>query len=103
MSRIHPGKLAVDGRRVKIAGSGENAVGIMLGLVTECFLVSEGTGGSALSPYPVHKISIAPFAQEMRRETSLWGQLLGFQVISGTVSGHGMTFSTRKKIPGSQC
>jgi hypothetical protein len=103
MSRVHPRKLIVEGQRVKIAGSSDNAVGIMLGVVTECYLVNEGKGGSTLSPYPVHKISIVPFAQEMRRETSLWGQLLGFHTISGTVSDYGITFSTRKKIPGSQC
>lgn len=69
----------------------------MIGVTTECFIVSEGSAGSLSAPYPVHKITIVPFAQEMRRDTSLWGQLFGFQVVSGTVSNFGISFLTRKQ------
>ena len=69
----------------------------MLGVVTESFLVNVGSGGSSQSPYNVHKITIAPFTQEMRRDTSLWGQLFNFSVVSGTVSAIGISFLTRKE------
>jgi hypothetical protein len=64
----------------------------MIGVVTECFLVEEGT-----SPYVVHKITIVPFAQEMRRDAALWGQLFGFRSITASVSSEGISFLTRKQ------
>jgi hypothetical protein len=68
----------------------------MLGVVTECFLIEESFMGSTA----VHKITIAPFAQEMRRDTSLWGQLFGFRIISGSMSSMGFSFLTRRKTSG---
>jgi hypothetical protein len=96
-SRIHPKLLTVESRRMKLAGQNTNAVGIMLGVATECFLVTECTGGSQAAPYPIHKISIVPFAQEMRRDTSVWGKLFNFHVISGSVSSFGISFLTRRQ------
>jgi hypothetical protein len=97
MSRIDPTHLIVESQRLKIAGTNNNAVGIMLGVTTECFLVSDGSGGPSNAQYPVHKITVVPFAQEMRRDTSLWGQMFDFHVISGTVSSMGISFLTRKQ------
>jgi hypothetical protein len=91
-ARVHPDILTVDSRRLKIAGTTQNAVGIMIGVVTECYLVEEGT-----TPYPVHKITIVPFAQDMRRDTALWGQLFGFRSITASVSAGGISFLTRKQ------
>lgn len=102
-SRIHPNKLVVEASRLKIHATNENAVGIMLGVVTECFVVKDGSGGNPQSPSTIHKVSIVPFAQEMRRDTSLWGQLFDFHVVSGPVSAVGITFSTRSKGSGSRC
>jgi hypothetical protein len=96
-SRVDPNLLKNDGQRLKVAGTSHMAVGIMLGVATECFLVETGTGGSPSNPYPVHTISIVPFTQEFRRDTSLWGKLLGFSVASASVSGMGLSFSTRKQ------
>jgi len=79
---------------MKIAGTNNMAVGIMLGLVSECFIIDEGYSGSSLKPYPVHKISIVPFVQEMCRDTSLWGQLFDFEVITGSVSNLSISFLT---------
>lgn len=97
MSRIKPHKLKVDGGRVRLTSRNAYVVGIMLGVVTECALISEATVGPPLSPYIVHKISIVPFTQEMRRDTSVWGLLYKFDVISGPISEMGISFSTRKK------
>jgi hypothetical protein len=96
-SRVDPSIFRVDSRQLKIASSGQAAVGIMLGLVTECCLVTEC---SVTANFTVHKISIAPFVQEMRRDTSLWGQLFGFVSICGPVSEDGLSFSTRAKTFG---
>ena len=96
-SRIDPKILRVDSRMLKMADSNEFAIGIMLGVVTECFLIAEGALGQH---HTVHKISIAPFAQEMRRDTSLWGEVLGFDSIIGSVSEEGLSFSTRAKKMG---
>ena len=98
MSRIKPSKLTVDAGRVKLTGTNNLAVGIMLGVVTECALIDDAVIGPSLSPYTVHKVTIIPFAQEMRRDTSVWGQLFDFTVISGAISDMGISFSTRKKM-----
>jgi hypothetical protein len=69
----------------------------MLGVVTECAIIQVGY---LVAPrYPVHKISIAPFAQEMRRDSSCWGAVLGFRTIIGPVSSFGISFSTRPESP----
>lgn len=96
-SRIHPNVLTVESRRLKIAGTNNYAVGIMLGVATECFLVNESTAGSQFASYPVRKITIVPFAQEMRRDTSLWGKLFSFRVVTGSVSSFGISFLTRRQ------
>ena len=92
-ARIDPDVVTVDpSRRLKIAASSHNAVGIMIGVVTECYLVEEGT-----LPYPVHKVTIVPFAQDMRHDTALWGQVFGFRSITASISPDGMSFLTRKQ------
>ena len=102
-ARIDPRALTVDhSRMLKTADSRQLAVGVMLGLATECFIINEFNGGSASSPYSIRKISIAPFAQEMRRDTSVWGSTFGFHVIPGPVSTAGITFSSRRKADPAQ-
>jgi hypothetical protein len=96
-SRIQPNILNVESGRLKMANSKHNAVGIMLGVISECFVIDETMVGPSQAPYPVHKVTIIPFAQEMRRDTSLWGQVFGFTAISGSVSNLGFSFSSRKK------
>jgi hypothetical protein len=102
MSRIDPAKLIVESGCIKVSKTKHNAVGVMLGVVSECFIVEETMAGPASAPYPVHKITIVPFAQEIRRDTSVWGLLLGFRSISGAVSTQGFSFSSRKKADTNQ-
>jgi hypothetical protein len=82
---------------MKLASTKQLAVGIMLGLVTESAIIGEASGGPTNAPYPIRRLTIAPFAQEMRRDTSLWVLLFGFRVITGTVSNNGISFNSRKK------
>ena len=98
MARIDPRGLMVDSSwMLKIAESRQLVVGVMLGLATECFIVNEFTGGPVSAPYSIQEISIAPFAQEMRRDTSVWGLSFRFHVIPRAVSTSGITFSSRWK------
>jgi hypothetical protein len=95
-ARVHPDALAVDGQnRLKIAGSNTNAVCVMLGVVTESMLIDEGAVMS--QTYPARKVTVVPFAQEMRRDTSLWGQLFKFHVVSASVSTRGLSFLTKRQ------
>ncbi|KAF8869692.1 hypothetical protein BD779DRAFT_1681801 [Infundibulicybe gibba] len=60
------------------------------------------TGGSSNKPYITHKVSILPFAQEFRWDTTVWGQVLNFQRIVAPVSEDGISFHTRPKVFGSE-
>jgi hypothetical protein len=96
-SCIRPNLLVVEGSYMKIAATKQIAVGIMLGVVSDCFIVDEAVVGSLRSPYFIHRITIAPFIQEMRRDSSTWGMLFGFEEIPGPMDAGGFSFSTRKK------
>jgi hypothetical protein len=97
-SRIKPNLLVVEGSYLRIATTKRLAVGIMLGVVSACFILDDAIVGSQRSPYAVHKITIAPFAQEMRRDSSVWGLAFGFKrSVPGPMGAGGFSFSTRKK------
>lgn len=66
----------------------------MSGVVTESFLVASCLGGPSSSPYPVHKITIAPFEQEMRCDMSFWGEKFGFCITYGPINVNGFSFAT---------
>jgi hypothetical protein len=97
-ARVDPAVLCTEMSQLRMADTKDVTVGVMLGVTTECLLVAEGMGGPPNSPYPVHKISIVPFAQEMRRDTSVWGKVFGFDVITGAVSSRGISFHTKRKL-----
>ena len=102
MSRIDPGALSLDSssstsRYIKIAGTRRCAVSIMLGIVSECNIVSPGFAGPPSATYSVRRITIAPFDQEFRRDTSVWGHILKFRSIVGTVGAGGVSFSSHRK------
>jgi hypothetical protein len=102
-SRIDPKALVVDGEKkgngpkigvMKLADTKQMAIGVMVGVLTECALVEPAMIGSNISPIPIWKVMIAPFPQEMRRDTSVWGQVFGFKNIPGAISDLGFSFST---------
>ncbi|KAF8873002.1 hypothetical protein BD779DRAFT_1679461 [Infundibulicybe gibba] len=97
-ARIHPKLLTTEGGRLKIKAGDRlvNAVCIMLGVTTECLLTETGTYGS-VNTYNVHRITIAPFKQEWRRDVAVWGKLLNFTLITGSHSNLGISFTTRKQ------
>jgi hypothetical protein len=95
-ARVDPDVLSVDGQnRLKIAGTNINAVCVMLGVVTECMLVDDGVVLS--QTYPARKVTIVPFAQEMRRDTSLWGSIFNFHIVTTSVSARGLSFLSKKQ------
>lgn len=67
----------------------------MSGTLTESFLIAPSEAGPRHSPYSIHKVTVAPLEQEMRRDTSVWGMLFNFHVITGMMSPAGFGFATR--------
>jgi hypothetical protein len=95
LARVDPKHLYVDERRIKNVDGKKLSVGVMTGTVTESFLFTPVEGGPGSGPWTLHKITIAPFTQDIRRETSLWGLLLGFDLIRGLTGPYGFSFTTQ--------
>jgi hypothetical protein len=87
--------LCVVGNRLRVAETKSMALCVMTGTVTESFLIDSVETGPPNSPYAVHKVTIAPFEQDFRRDTAAWGSLFDFTVIYGTISPSGFGFTTR--------
>jgi hypothetical protein len=94
-TRVNPEDLYVENSRLHVHKKKQLAIGIMTGTVTESFLVATAEAGPRFSPYPIHKITIAPLEQDFRRDTSLWGMLFKFNVVAGAISPYGFSFATR--------
>ncbi|GLB38109.1 hypothetical protein LshimejAT787_0411600 [Lyophyllum shimeji] len=104
-ARIDPAALVVDAGRIKVADLRLPAVLVMIGIVMDCSLFSPVIAGSQMSQNETHRICIAPGLQEMQRDTSVWGLLLGFpdNLITGPTSPLGFHFTTffKGKAPAS--
>jgi hypothetical protein len=94
-ARIDPALLYVENSRLRIKDKKCLAIGLMTGTLTESYLIGSCETGPRQSPYLVHKVTIAPLEQEMRRDASTWGLLLDFHVITGSMSPAGFSFATR--------
>lgn len=94
-ARINPADLYVENSRLRVHQKKLLAIGIMTGTVTESFLVATAQAGPRHSPYPIHKISIAPLEQDFRRDVSVWGMMFKFNAAAGTISPYGFSFATR--------
>lgn len=94
-ARIDPTLLYVENSRLRIKDKKNLAIGIMSGTLTESFLLASSEAGPRHSPYFIHKVTIAPLEQEMRRDASVWGMLFDFRVITGMMSPAGFGFATR--------
>lgn len=94
-SRIDPALLEVENQRIKLRDTRSFSQGVMTGVVTASNIISSVTVGGPNNQYGQHRITLAPFAQEMRRDTSVWGALLNFKVIMATTSDLGFSFITR--------
>ena len=73
------------------------AVCIMTGIITECAVISDGCTGGPDNEKVVHKVSIAPFRQEFRRDTTMWGRVLKFNSLSCSILTEGISFTTRPR------
>ncbi|KAF8872049.1 hypothetical protein BD779DRAFT_1477799 [Infundibulicybe gibba] len=94
-ARVNPDCLGMERRRLVIANTTTPAVCIMVGTVSFCELIQ---GSYSSGSYTCHRIGIIPFAQEMRRDTSVWGEKLGgWNNIVGPVESGGFAFHTRPK------
>ena len=97
-ARVDPALLTVENSRIRIRtdkNSSTMAICVMTGTLTESFVIEACEAGPRNAPYPIHKVTIAPLEQDWRRDVSLWGSLLNFNVIVGMYSEYGFGFSTR--------
>ena len=69
----------------------------MTGIITECAVISDGCTGGPDNEKVVHKVSIAPFRQEFRHDTTMWGRVLNFNSLSCGISTEGISFTTRPR------
>jgi hypothetical protein len=71
-ARIDPSRLYVDNQHLFIQPEKkELAIGIMTGTLTESFLIASAEAGRRSVPFHIHKVTIAPFQQDWRRDVSL--------------------------------
>ena len=83
---INPADLYVKNSWLRVQENKMLAIGIMTGTVTESFLVATAQAGPHHSPYPIHKISIAPLEQDFCWDVSIWGMMFKFNAAAGTIS-----------------
>jgi hypothetical protein len=96
-ARVSPDVFVAEFGRLKLQEPSSMAVCIMTGIVTDCAIVSEGYTGGPDNEKTVHKISLAPFRQEFRRDTTMWGKILNFDNLSCAISTEGLSFTTKPK------
>lgn len=96
-ARVTPDVFIAEFGRLKLQEPSSVAVCIMTGIVTDCAIVSEGCTGGPDNEKTVHKISLAPFRQEFRRDTTMWGKILNFDSLSCAISTEGLSFTTKPK------
>ena len=96
-ARAAPDVFIADYGHLKLKEPSSVAVCIMTGIVTECAIISEGSTGAPDNEKLVHKISIAPFRQEFRRDTTMWGKILNFDSLSCAISTEGISFTTKPR------
>jgi hypothetical protein len=105
-ARLSPDEFVEEGGRLKLREPSSTAVCLMTGVITECSVIAESLAGAPDNAKAVHKVCIAPFRQDFRRDTTLWGVVLNFYSMSGAVSAEGIAFTTRPKsafFPSSSC
>jgi len=66
----------------------------MTGTTTESFILTGVDGGPRHNPCMEHRVTIAPFMQDMCRDVSAWGLALDFHIIGGLASTLGFSFTT---------
>lgn len=96
-ARACPDVFIAEYGRLKLKEPSSIAVCIMTGIVTDCAIISEACTGGPDNEKPVHKISLAPFRQEFRRDTTMWGKILNFDNLSCAISTEGLSFTTKPK------
>lgn len=94
-ARADPALFEVSNTRIKLRRMGPFCIGIMSGVSTDSYIDSSVTVGPARAPYQQHRVTVVPFHQEFRRDTSAWGAILGFNLIPATINANGFAFVTR--------
>ena len=97
MARVSPDVLVSEFGRLRIKEPPSVAICIMTGIITDCAIVSDGFAGGPENGKTVHKVSIAPFRQDFRRDSTMWGKTLFFDNLSCAISTEGVTFTTKPR------
>ena len=96
-ARVSPNVFVAEFGRLKLREPSSVAVCIMTGIITDCAIISEGITGGPDNEKTVHKVSLAPFRQDFRRDTTMWGKILNFDNISCAISTEGISFTTKPR------
>ena len=96
-ARVSPDILVSEFGRLKFKEPPSIAVCIMSGIITDCSIISEGFTSGPENEKTVHKVPLAPFHQDFRRDTTMWGKILYFDNLSCAISTEGMSFTTKPK------
>jgi hypothetical protein len=92
-----PEDFVQEGGCLKEKDPSATAVCIMTGVISKCSIVAEGVSGAQESIKAVHKVSILPFHQDFRHDTTFLGIVFQFNAIAGSVSADGIAFTMRPK------
>jgi hypothetical protein len=102
LAQADPKDLYVEECCIKNLDGKKLSISVMTGTVTESFLFTPVEGGPDYDLWILHRITITPFTQDIRRETSLWGLLLGFKLIRGLTGPCGFSFMTQGERHGNK-
>ncbi|KAF9455485.1 hypothetical protein BDZ94DRAFT_1278071, partial [Collybia nuda] len=91
--RADPNLLVLEGRKLRLSSRPGPAICLMPGLVTQSHLINSLIIGRPGFKFSAHGLTIACFQQELRRESSVWGEKLKLDpVFCGNVGPFGMSF-----------
>ena len=100
LSRVDPSTLTAADNRVCDKTTRKTVACVMTGFVSNWDLdtaMERPNSRNPEQPLRVHQVTIVPFTQFFRREMAVWGEILGFTRITGTIFVEGMGFTTRSE------
>jgi hypothetical protein len=68
---LPPDEFVEEGGHLKLKEPSSTTVCLMMGVITECSIISESLAGAPDNAKAVHKVCITPFRQDFRHDTTL--------------------------------
>ncbi|KAG6913648.1 hypothetical protein DXG01_005331 [Tephrocybe rancida] len=94
-ARIDPALLTSKSKRICLIGKGVFCAGVMCGVVTASHLMPSNIITAPGSGINYHRVTIVPFAQELRRDMAMMTQVLGLEDPKASISSLGLSFGSR--------